>query len=206
MDGNQKQELKLFIQQLKGNSLVGPLLQNSAKTILNTPESQLNDLMCFKCLQEISLLIQYDKGIKDYIEKVVNNWNNPYSFLCIPAQLQYYFCLGQEVAFFYREKSETINDMCSFVKTQYIDERKVCDAVYDNFLAMLDSVSVMPLEDFQKALLKILRHYKKIPEMLSINSNNEEIHKNLSTLLCCFEHIKMYERESFLGLEKMYLI
>lgn len=71
MDGNQKQELKLFIQQLKGNSLVGPLLQNSAKTILNTPESQLNDLMCFKCLQEISLLIQYDKGIKDYMLRPV---------------------------------------------------------------------------------------------------------------------------------------
>lgn len=199
MDEIQKINLKFFIVSLKQDKFVGPLLKASAKKVLDTPENQLDDLSCLQCLQEISSLIQYKEEIKNCIENVVNNWNKPSLLLCIPAQLQYYFCLGQEVAVAYQQRSKTTNEMCSFVKTGRIDGQEVPFRVYDNFLAMLDSVSVIPREDFMKAWWNILRHYEELPAIISTDSNDGNIRKNFITLLSCYEHIKIFEKGASFG-------
>lgn len=189
MNESEKSDIWRYVKLLEADTLKVAFFTKPINDIIADENYKLDDKSYLKCLQELSRIPSAHEQVKNFID----NAKGIFHLLCIQTPTQWYLLQGDEIQFLVEQFHQEIESMYSFAQTQCIGNHKIHNTVYDSFLAMIDSLSVYPQEDFSTNWKKILRHYDPYQVHIYNDSPIKKEHENLATLLECYRHIKIFE-------------
>lgn len=195
MNKRKKNYIFTFVSQLvERKPLLKQVVGKPVKDIIGDADGKLDDIPYYQCLQELSRHEKEYPCIKEFIDGVTADIGKVSFLFIIKGKTQRYFLLGDDIRTTYEHQTQQVQEMCSFAETQYINDRKISDCVHDSFVAMIDSLSVYPREDFLKKREIILRYCEQHDKTQIFNNHQTESDDaNFATLLNCYEKIKNYE-------------